>query len=47
MCNRMEAIRILQSAERAPKGYMSLVNHALAESEVSVRQVGETLQQNL
>lgn len=31
----------------APKGYVSLVDHALAQSEVGVRQVGQSLQQNL
>lgn len=31
----------------APKGYVCLVNHALAESEVGVRQVGQSLQENL
>lgn len=31
----------------APKGYVSLVNHALAESEVGVWEVGQRLQQNL
>lgn len=31
----------------APKGYMCLVDHALAEGEVGVRQVGQRLQQDL
>lgn len=31
----------------ATKGYVCLVDHALAQSEVCVRQVGESLQQNL
>lgn len=39
--------RAHQPAEMAPKGYVSLVNHALAESEVGVWQVGQRLQQNL
>lgn len=33
--------------EAAPKGYVCLVDHALAESEVCVWQVGQSLQQNL
>ncbi len=33
--------------ETAPKGYVGLVDHALAESEVGVWQVGQSLQQNL
>lgn len=32
---------------KAPKGYVCLVNHALAESEVGVRQIGQSLQQDL
>lgn len=31
----------------APKGYVSLVDHALAEGKVSVWQVGQSLQQDL
>lgn len=33
--------------ESAAKGYMSLVNHALAQSEIGVRQVGQRLQHDL
>lgn len=36
-----------ESADAAAKGYMSLVNHALAQSEIGVRQVGQRLQQDL
>lgn len=35
------------SDETAPKGYVCLVDHALAQSEVGVWQVGQSLQQNL
>lgn len=36
-----------ESVVAAAKGYMSLVNHALAKSEISVRQVGQRLKQDL
>lgn len=36
-----------QSVKATAKGYMSLVDHALAEGEISVRQVGQSLQQDL
>lgn len=38
---------MLTADETAPKEYVSLVDHALAESEVGVWQVGQSLQQNL
>lgn len=33
--------------EAAAKGYVSLVDHALAKREIGVRQVGQSLQQDL
>lgn len=30
-----------------PEGYVGLVDHALAEREVGVRQIGQSLEQNL
>lgn len=36
-----------ESVKATTKGYMSLVDHALAKGEISVRQVGQSLQQDL
>lgn len=33
--------------KEATKGYVSLVDHALAEGEVGVRQVGQSLEEDL
>lgn len=40
-------VRRPQMAQRAPKGYVCLVDHTLAQSEVGVWQVGQGLQQDL
>lgn len=36
-----------ESVKATAKGYMSLVDHALAKGEISVRQVGQSLQEDL
>lgn len=36
-----------ESVKATAKGYMSLVDHALAKGEISVRQVGQSLEQDL
>lgn len=46
-CTLSEILLEWNPLEEAPKGYVSLVDHALAEGEVSVRQVGKSLQQDL
>lgn len=46
-CTRRETERITHGVILRPEGYVGLVDHALAEREVGVRQIGQSLEQNL